>query len=275
MLVSDALLEKISIMQPFDLVRNNFIAKASYFTRLIPGMSALDTPSYVLIDSSLPSDTYNAAVLKSTDFDAAKFIAAYYQRKNFPAAIWVWETPDSAVIEQHLIDLQLVTNETNIGMWADLQHIHPDLKSTSDFRIDLVTTTAQLASYADVLAGLFEPSEEAMQVRKYHQLITPFYQAQSSPMQFFIGTCQARVVSTGTLFFEQQTAGIYDIATRADARGKGFGARMFQHLLQATKNQGATTAVLQASPDGLGIYQKAGFQELGWVKVFENRHLLQ
>jgi len=262
-------------MQHLDLIRHNFIAKASHFARLIPGMSIEETAELVRIDSGLPSDTFNAAVIKKPDFTSIQAVLNYYQNKNFPAAVWVWASPESDQIEQQLIDLQLVCNETNIGMWADVQHISTAPLQVADFTIQLVTTAEDLHAYADVLARLFEPSDEANQIRVYYKSIYPYYQSNIDAMQFYIGIHQERVVATGTLYKESDTVGIYDIATSASERGKGFGSKMFQYLLQMAKNQGAMKAVLQASPDGLGIYKKAGFNQARAVKVFENRHLLK
>lgn len=262
-------------MSHLDLIRDNFIAKATHFARLVPGMSVEENPALVRVDSNLPSDTYNTVVIKMADFNAAKAVVEFYQNKNFPAAFWVFESPILLEIAQQLLDLQLITNEVNIAMSVDLKGIPTNYKAIPGFNIQLAATPMEMLAHANVLSSLFEPSAEAIQIRKYYQSIIPYYEPNTSPIQFFIGMHQEEVVSTGTLFFDQNSAGIYDIATKMNVRGKGFGSQMFQYLLQVAKNQGATTAVLQASPDGLGIYKKVGFQEVGSVKIFENLHLLQ
>ncbi|MFN7116917.1 MAG: GNAT family N-acetyltransferase [Saprospiraceae bacterium] len=262
-------------MHQLELVRNNFIAKVSHFARFVPGMSVEATTTYVRVDCGLPSDTFNAVVITRADFNASKSILQYYQIKNFPTAFWVFESPAAPEIEQQLIDLQLVSNELNMAMLVDLRSLQANYKATPEFTIQLASTPKEMLTHAEVLASLFEPAAEANQIKKYYQSISPYYEANTSPIQFFIGIHQEEVVSTGTLFFDQNAVGIYDIATKINVRGKGFGSQMFHYLLQVAKNQGATTAVLQASPDGLGIYKKAGFEEIGSVKVFENRHLLE
>ena len=50
---------------------------------------------------------------------------------------------------------------------------------------------------------------------------------------------------------------------------------MFAHLLEEAESYGLTFAVLQASPDGFGLYARAGFESVGTVHTFENRTLLE
>ncbi|MBK7869962.1 MAG: GNAT family N-acetyltransferase [Saprospiraceae bacterium] len=264
-------------MNPLDLIRKNFIEKASYFARFVPNMSVEETPYYICVNCGLPSDTFNASVLKSADLEIIPGIliavSQRFQEKNFPMSWWLWESPNLKAIESLFLEQQFVSNETNVAMWANLENTQPNLIKIPDFEIARVTSLQGIDSHSNILANLFEPSPEAAQVRQYYHHIKPFYDPKDSPMQFFIGKFQDQAVATGTLFFDSDSVGIYDIATLEAARGKGFGSLMFQFLLQFAKEKGATNAVLQASPDGLGIYKRAGFQEAGIVKVFENQHL--
>ena len=93
-------------------------------------------------------------------------------------------------------------------------------------------------------------------------------------MRFYLGIYEGRAVATGTMFVGQETVGIYDIVTLAEYRRRGIGSAMFAHLLQAAQLCQRRYATLQASPDGLGIYKRAGFTAVGNVHVFENRALL-
>ncbi|MFP3381265.1 GNAT family N-acetyltransferase, partial [Bacillus sp. SIMBA_069] len=64
--------------------------------------------------------------------------------------------------------------------------------------------------------------------------------------------------------------GIYDVMTRQECRGRGLGSTMFGYLLQRIKEEDrAKPCVLQASTDGINIYRKAGFHEVGKMVVFE------
>ena len=94
-------------------------------------------------------------------------------------------------------------------------------------------------------------------------------------MKLYLGFYKDEVVSVGSLVCTQDSIGIYDIATKEEMRGKGFGSTMFHYLLQEAKKLNVAQCVLQASPDGINIYKKAGFQSVGQMTVFENRHLFE
>ncbi|WP_282063104.1 GNAT family N-acetyltransferase [Bacillus pumilus] len=57
-------------------------------------------------------------------------------------------------------------------------------------------------------------------------------------------------------------------STRAEHRGKGLGNAMFHYLLTQTENK-QKCVILQASYHGKHIYQRAGFQPIGEMIVFE------
>jgi ribosomal protein S18 acetylase RimI-like enzyme len=90
-------------------------------------------------------------------------------------------------------------------------------------------------------------------------------------MHHYLGTLHGTVVAIGTLFVGSQMTGIYDLVTRDDYRRRGIGSAMFQHLLHHASTCNRRFCVLQASPDGLGIYKRAGFRTGGEVQTFESR----
>ena len=67
-------------------------------------------------------------------------------------------------------------------------------------------------------------------------------------------------------------AGIFDISTRPEHRSKGLGSALFHHALKQAVAQGFEVGVLQASPDGLSIYEKYGFSKAGDFNVWSNAH---
>ena len=56
-------------------------------------------------------------------------------------------------------------------------------------------------------------------------------------------------------------AGIYYVATIPTQRNKGFGTAMMKHLLSLAKGEGYVIATLQASHDGLFLYERLGFKQ--------------
>ena len=69
-----------------------------------------------------------------------------------------------------------------------------------------------------------------------------------------------KIVSTGLCFDTKDTAGVYMIGTLESHRGKGLASAMTSHMLWEAKNRGLKTAILQATPMGVTLYPKLGFE---------------
>jgi len=75
----------------------------------------------------------------------------------------------------------------------------------------------------------------------------------------------ARVVCTAQVAIEDQLAGIYDVVTAEDARGRGYATLACAWLLSWAWQHGTHAAYLQVSADNaaaLAIYRKLGFATL-------------
>ncbi|MGM2749800.1 GNAT family N-acetyltransferase, partial [Bacillus cereus group sp. Bce010] len=82
----------------------------------------------------------------------------------------------------------------------------------------------------------------------------------SENMKLLLEFYEGEVVTVGSLICSKDSIGIYDIATKEEMRGRGFGSIMFNFLLQEAQKFKNTYCVLQASSDGINIYKKSGFQ---------------
>jgi GNAT superfamily N-acetyltransferase len=122
-----------------------------------------------------------------------------------------------------------------------------------------------------MLGNLFGDSAEGQAVATYHQWIGDYGVHHFPAMRYYLGEYAGELVATGTLFVGSDTVGIYDIVTHPDYRHRGIGSAMFAHLLREAQAWPDRPAVLQASPDGIGIYRRAGFTPVGEVHVFERR----
>lgn len=74
-----------------------------------------------------------------------------------------------------------------------------------------------------------------------------------------IGSLDGRPVACGTAYLTGTTAGLYNIATVEDARGRGVGFAVTSRLLALARASGARHAVLHSSESGRPVYERAGF----------------
>ncbi|MCX6043700.1 MAG: GNAT family N-acetyltransferase [Chloroflexi bacterium] len=257
-------------------VRKNFEEKAAYFAQALAGMTVIERGSFFAVDCGLPSDTFNVIVAR--DLSATEQILqngiGYFMAKQFPVALWYWEDPAHRAGIDALLAYGLTHNETNLAMVADLQASTFNVPAPTGLIIRHVERADDLQQFGALIARLFGDSAEGPQVAAYFRGLSQQAFQQFPAMRHYIGIYQGEAVATGTLFIGSETVGIYDITTQINYRQRGIGSAMFAHLLHEAQPYLQRYAVLQASPDGIGIYQKAGFTAVGKVLVLENRALL-
>jgi ribosomal protein S18 acetylase RimI-like enzyme len=62
--------------------------------------------------------------------------------------------------------------------------------------------------------------------------------------------------------------GIHYVATEASHRRRGLASRLLRALLAAAREKGLRTATLQASPDGLSVYERLGFRRVATLRGY-------
>ena len=61
---------------------------------------------------------------------------------------------------------------------------------------------------------------------------------------------------------------VHYVATEADHRGQGLATRLLATVIEESRNAGMRSVTLQASPDGLSVYRRMGFQTVGLLHGF-------
>jgi ribosomal protein S18 acetylase RimI-like enzyme len=85
---------------------------------------------------------------------------------------------------------------------------------------------------------------------------------------------QGRVMATGLVMVEDDSAGIFDVVTRAEARRRGHARMIVANLLAAARELGARHAYLQvgaANAPARRLYAGFGFEEryVYWYRARE------
>ncbi|EEM96004.1 GNAT family N-acetyltransferase [Bacillus thuringiensis] len=261
------------------LLIDNFAFKTSYVAQFVPEMSIKETKDYIAVDCGLPADTFNIITLVNNNLTVGieKLYKEvdYYNQKNFPMSVWLWDEEQERDIKSELIKIGLKEAEQNIAMVADLKTISPTINMPVSFTIQQASSPGQIKKFGETLANLFGISEEGIHVQAFYNQISNLDLWNSENMKLFLGFYEGEVVTVGSLICSKDSIGIYDIATKEEMRGRGFGSTMFNFLLQEAQKLKNMYCVLQASPDGINIYKTSGFQAIGKMTVLENRHLIE
>ncbi|MDA2093500.1 GNAT family N-acetyltransferase [Bacillus cereus] len=261
------------------LLIDNFAFKTSYVAQFVPGMSIKETKDYIAVDCGLPADTFNIITLLNNNLtegvEKLHKEVEYYNQKKFPMSVWLWDEEQERDIKSGLNKIGLKETEQNIAMVADLKTISPTIHMPVSFTIQQASSPGLIKKFGETLANLFGTSEEGIHVQAFYNQISNLDLWNSENMKLFLGFYEGEIVTVGSLICSKDSIGIYDIATKEEMRGRGFGSTMFNFLLQEAQKLKNTYCVLQASTDGINIYKKSGFQAIGKMTVLENRHLIE
>ncbi len=77
----------------------------------------------------------------------------------------------------------------------------------------------------------------------------------------YVGFIDGKPVATSSVYNGAGVAGIYNVATLPEERGKGYGAAMAVRPLLDSREDGYRFGILQSSKMGLSVYRKLGFEE--------------
>ena len=166
---------------------------------------------------------------------------------------WMWwltpshTAPDlEAVLEARGLDRLDIP-----GMYVDLETI-PKAAAVDGLTIDQTDDAAAFIDVMQVGFGLPEMVRGPMT-----EVMSQFTGAIN-----LIGSLDGRPVACGTAYLTGPTAGLYNIATVEDVRGRGVGHAVTQQLLALARAAGAEHAVLHSSESGRPVYERAGFVEV-------------
>ena len=183
---------------------------------------------------------------------------AHFRAKDAPRFSW-WVGPDTnpADLGQHLADHGLTYWEGSAGMAADLLELSEDSPAPADLEIEHVQDRDTLTRWAHAaFIGLGLPEAG---IGSGVELFAGL--GYDLPLRSYLGTLHGKTVATSQLFLGAGVAGIYIVATIPDARRQGIGTALTLAPLREARAMGFRIGILHASPMGLGVYRRLGFQE--------------
>ena len=84
----------------------------------------------------------------------------------------------------------------------------------------------------------------------------------------FLAYYDGNPVASSLVFYEEGVAGIYNVTTLEEARGKGIGTAITLAPLHEAKKLGYEIAILHSSEMALNMYKQMGFKEYCTIEWF-------
>lgn len=131
-------------------------------------------------------------------------------------------------------------------------------------RVRPVRTDTELTAFADVLAAAYgSPPRYA---RFTHHVLASLPRTEDAPLRHFVLRVGSVAVAVASTFRRDGAVGLYNVATRPDARGRGYGTEVTRAALADAYDRGARLATLGAEPAATGLYARLGFVPCGTLE---------
>lgn len=244
---------------PINTILENFIQHASAIQELTNGMQVVTIGNLRIVNSGIPCDTFNTIHVEG-NFDSAELHQAInlFEAKSFPFCCWISEEFLSEQSLQWLNDVGLHCQAEEAGMVLDLNQYTP-VNSEKHQHIKHATTPEMIQDFSKVIAKNWSPPDQ--EVIAFYEKTAKHFIAEQDRISLLTYYQSKTPVATVEVFASNdQVVGIHGLATLEDTRGQGIGSALMTKALNDVKSKGFKSAVLLATPDGLGIYKKLGFQ---------------
>ena len=123
-----------------------------------------------------------------------------------------------------------------------------------------VGTLSDLKDFSTVIVSI---GGSTLAFDSIYSHLPPSIYAGNATIELYNGYFENKPSVTGVLVTHANVAGIYYVATVPSLRKRGFGTAMMEYLLERARGKGYFIATLQASQDGLRLYEKLGFKACG------------
>jgi GNAT superfamily N-acetyltransferase len=229
---------------------------------VVPGVEVIDDDRTLRVATGVPSPLFNPVLRTTVERSEIGAVVeearAWYRARRLP---WSWyvgpaSAPSNLTRELEKRGFAKVTEPP--GMAASLAELDA-LDAGAAIRVEPVQDRELVDAWFGVFGPAFELSRAA--AGAFRELILAGGLGDDAPMLNYVGLEHDQAVATGSLVPAAGVGGIYNIATRADRRGRGIGRAITYALMREAAELGYHCAILWSTAAGLPVYRRLGFRE--------------
>ena len=221
-----------------------------------------DDPRMLRVWTGVPAPLFNAVLRIDVPDDeletAIDEAAAWFRARRGPWSWYVGPASNPARLASTLERRGFARATDPPGMAADLGDLDV-LAPGAAVDVVRVTDRPTLKAWFDVFAPSFDLSRPA--ARAFHDLLIAAGFDASAPMHHLVAFEGRTPVATASVVPAAGVGGIYNVATRADRRGRGVGRSITLAAMHDVAAMGFDTAILWSTPAGMPVYRRLGFVE--------------
>lgn len=233
------------------------------------GCILVDTPQVLRFETPIVHAPYNA-VMRSRlvgDVDAQidEVIAAYAAR-GVPLMWVLHPTAAPSDLDARLEASGLVESDVCPGMVAPIERLPAPEPPPRGVQIEQLGPAAR-GDFVELVAWRYSLPDEATGPLLSIMAARGFGEP-DCPTKAWVARIDGRVMSKVVLHLAAGVAGLYGVATRAEARGLGLARSLTTIAFDEARRLGYETAVLHSTPMAVGLYAGLGFRHVADFRLF-------
>lgn len=193
-------------------------------------------------------------------------ICARFRERKVP---FVWFMPPSLASERMdaaLRERGLVEGEAATGMWAELAALPAAPPPPAGVEIRPVESAADLRAMLELVRWRWNVAPR--DATRLERVAEAFGFTAPGGARCWIAWQGGVPVAKATLNVAGGAAGLYGVATRPEARGRGLARTLTLHVFAAARAQGLQLGVLHATAMARGLYARLGFRTAAPFRVY-------
>ncbi len=220
--------------------------------------------------SGLRARVLNAVNLAQfSDQDATGEIeqaAAEFARRGVPFRWFAGPTSTPGDLPERLEAAGIGPLSNSPGMALEISRMHDEPTAIAGLEVREVADAADFEAWfrVSVESFPFDPVVGAA----WRSAHAPLGYGAASRLHNYVAWLNGRPVAVSALLIGRETAGIWNVGTLADVRGRGIGRETTLAALRDARAANQQLAVLGSSPMGLPVYTRIGFTEVCRIRHF-------
>lgn len=215
------------------------------------------TDSMTLMASGIPVAFFNGGFPRAASPDPQRCIAAameFFARAGVPFLLWLREGAyDDLIAAGRAAGLRDVGGPPSMAL-ASIGEIAPP---PADLELRFASAPDDMRDHRAVLGAGFGMPNDILDRLMVDGLID------DPDTAIVLGRVDGVPVTTALLARSGATAGVYNVATLPDRRGKGYGEAATWAVIGEGARRGCTHSILQSSDAGHPVYERMGFVDVG------------
>lgn len=248
------------------LIEKNMLVRCTILSKHIDDVDVFQNAGVTMINSHRQSDMFNIVCVENViDDDEISKIIQTYNNESVPFAWWYGFEGQEDTLEKQLKAHGLHQSEEELAMVLEENQFQmPNPIDALD--IQTVNTQEKLETFIKIICKLLP--DEAKAIESYYHAAADYILSEHSPMQLFIGLLDGQPASTCSVYPSEHVAGIYDVITLPEYRGRKIATAMTGEAARYGFSTGADYVVLTATDTAKAVYEKMGFKSVKLFSVY-------